>query len=77
MFLGKEHNLKAVIDTTTMSYKVLSVEEGKPDKTVHYGAAKTLPAVKKLVKETMKGLGVQFHDETRDKANEETSDKVD
>lgn len=64
-FLAKENILKAEINVTTMSYKVLAVQPDRPDKVVEHGAAKTLGDVKKHVKATLKGLGVQFDEEVR------------
>jgi hypothetical protein len=69
-FLGKEDILKVEIDTTTMSYKIIKVIQDRPERVVQHGAAKTLAEVKKHVKATLKGLGVQFHEEVRNKASD-------
>ena len=67
-FLGREQVLYAQIDTDTMSYRVVArqVDRGN-EKIVDQGAAKTLAEVKKLVKAALKGLGVPFNDEVRNK----------
>lgn len=74
-FFGKDKVLYAQIDVNTMSYKVISREiEAGDEKVEVSGMAKTLVEVKKHVKATLKGLGVQFNDETRNKVDQGTSD---
>lgn len=62
-FLGKENSYSVLIDTTLNHWKVLD----KDSNVVTEGVNKTLVEVKKHVKATLKGLGVPFTDEVRNK----------
>ena len=66
-YLGKEFVVKAEISLETNSYKILT----RDNALLQYGAAKTLPAVKRLVKTALKSLGVQFTDEIREERDED------
>lgn len=73
-FLAKEQIVYAQIDTTTMSYKLIARDKDRGnEKIVAQGAAKTLVEVKKHVKAELKGLGVQFNEEVRNKVDEGSS----